>query len=445
MDKNSYRLAITAIASSALTLGAVYAHQKWGESKPQLVQQKKFSSSSYDSELIDEQLARNITFLGKEGVDRIRDSKIVVVGAGGVGSWVATMLVRSGVGKVRIIDFDQVTLSSLNRHACATLEDVGKPKVDCIARYLNKVAPWVEIEPVVSLWTKDTMDLLLFDGQLPTYVIDCIDNIDTKVDLLDYCYNRLKVPVISSMGAGCKADATRIQIGDLSTTIEDSLSRSVRNRLRSRGIKTGIPVVFSTEKPGKAKLLDLDESLVDQGPVDQLSVLQDFRVRILPVLGTLPAIFGLTIATHIIATLGGYNSVVDPVQGGYSLTGKNRPKLYENALQGLVGQIARLNWPMEGDSKIPMSIVDSEYLIEEVFKGKSVISGEGSRLVFSIWDPTKPVYDLENVVLMTTQQQRVHEQQILRPRIKPEQFYSKQIISVAEQRMKMEKWYRTFR
>lgn len=117
------------------------------------------------------------------------------------------MLVRSGVGKIRLIDFDQVTLSSLNRHAVATLADVGTPKVFALRKHLEQVAPWVDIEVRNELWNKEKGDALL-TGE-PTIVIDCIDNMETKVDLLHYCHSR-GIQVISSMGAGCKSDPTRV-------------------------------------------------------------------------------------------------------------------------------------------------------------------------------------------------------------------------------------------
>jgi tRNA A37 threonylcarbamoyladenosine dehydratase len=159
--------------------------------------------------LILEQLARNRIFLGHEGLAKVRGSFIVVVGCGGVGSWAATMLVRSGVGKIRFVDFDQVTLSSLNRHAVATLADVGTPKVLALRKHLEQVAPWVEIDARNELWNQQNGESLL-DGN-PTFVVDAIDNIDTKVDLLYHCKTR-GIPVISSMGAGCKSDPTRVSL-----------------------------------------------------------------------------------------------------------------------------------------------------------------------------------------------------------------------------------------
>lgn len=111
--------------------------------------------SDYAEELVREQLARNYAFLREDGVSRVRAASVVIVGCGGVGSWTAVMLARSGVAKLRLIDFDYVTLSSLNRHATAALADVGTPKVQCIARALRAIAPFVQVDPRVELWRGD--------------------------------------------------------------------------------------------------------------------------------------------------------------------------------------------------------------------------------------------------------------------------------------------------
>jgi tRNA threonylcarbamoyladenosine dehydratase len=254
----------------------------------------------YDEELVLEQLARNRAFFGDNGLNRIRNGFVIVVGAGGVGSWAATMLARSGVGatplaemwidvgRIRVIDFDQVTLSSLNRHASATLGTVGTPKATSLCSFLTTIAPFITYEPIIDLWTTETAETLLSGN--PDYIIDAIDNIDTKVDLLAYCHQH-NLKVISSMGSGCKSDPTRVQIGDISETIEDPLSRSTRRGLRAKGIEKGVQVVFSTEKPTKegARLLPLPDEEFAKGKVDELSSLPNFRVRILPVVGMSPS------------------------------------------------------------------------------------------------------------------------------------------------------------
>ncbi|KAJ3062278.1 hypothetical protein HDU98_001828, partial [Podochytrium sp. JEL0797] len=146
--------------------------------------------------LIREQLSRNYSFLGEDGMSAIRDSFVVVVGVGGVGSHAAHMLVRSGVKKIRVIDFDQVSLSSLNRHAVAVHKDVGTSKVECLKRHFGEIAPGCVVEPVVELFSIDVAEKVLAGN--PDYVLDCIDNIKTKIDLLKYCHDH-NIKVISSM------------------------------------------------------------------------------------------------------------------------------------------------------------------------------------------------------------------------------------------------------
>ncbi|KAK9446911.1 uncharacterized protein V1518DRAFT_377765 [Limtongia smithiae] len=388
----------------------------------------------WDPVLIDEQLARNRIFLGDEGLAKVRKAFVIVVGCGGVGSWAVTMLVRSGVGKLRIIDFDQVTLSSLNRHASATLEDVGIPKVESLRRFLEKVAPWVEVETHIELWRKESAAEML--RGTPTIVVDAIDNIDTKVDLLEYCY-RNRIEVISAMGAGCKSDPTRIQIGDISGSIEDPLARATRRRLRMRGITTGIMTVFSSEKPApdKVTLLPLDQKTFEKGKVDELSVLHDFRARILPVLGTMPGMFGLALATHIITHIGGY-----PV--GEYIIGRNRVKTYDSVLHNLAGQKMRL----EGSQKLPLDMDDVGYIIEEVFRGRSVVSREagGNRVALTKWDPAGD-WTSKNVVLMSKEEAKVHEERVLKGGTRLEDAYPPEVHELVRKRFEEEKWYSRFR
>ena len=122
------------------------------------------SDTEYAEHLVREQLARNYAFLGEEGVARVRRASVVIVGCGGVGSWAAVMLARSGVARLRLIDFDYVTLSSLNRHATAGLADVGTPKVQCVARALQGIAPFVQVEPRIELWRGGTDGADLLEG-----------------------------------------------------------------------------------------------------------------------------------------------------------------------------------------------------------------------------------------------------------------------------------------
>ncbi|MCJ1358104.1 MAG: hypothetical protein MMC33_008102 [Icmadophila ericetorum] len=420
----------------------------------------KARKGDYDEELIEEQLTRTSTFLTPAGLSAIRSAFVVVVGLGGVGSHCTAALARSGVSRIRLIDFDQVSLSSLNRHAVATLADVGTPKVACIKRRLEAVSPWVRWECFNEIWRETEAGRLLtgWDGdksKKPDFVVDAIDNIDSKVALLKYCYQH-NIKVISSMGAGCKSDPTRVLVGDISASTEDPLSRSTRRRLRAFGISEGIPVVYSTEKPGpgKASLLPLTQEEFQKGNVGELSVLPDFRVRILPVLGTMPAVFGLTIANYIITEISGY-----PHE---TTNGKCREKVYEDVLRNLQGLEERLA-KSEGEDvvglRIPVSKDDVGYLVDEIFHGKSVISGLSTRLALVRWRKPSGRYRMDqkwegqkfsklkliDLVCVTKEEALVHEKEILRGGRLPEEVYEAEVLELVRKRVEEERELEKYR
>lgn len=384
-----------------------------------------------DKDLIDEQLSRNAAFLTSEGLEKVRSAFVIVVGVGGVGSWVATMLTRSGIGRLRIIDFDQVTLSSLNRHAVAELGDVGISKVQCLKDHLADVAPWVHVEPCSELWQLSEAERLLAGN--PSFVVDAIDNLQNKVDLLHYCHTH-HIPVVASMGAGCKADPTRTHIADISATAEDPLSRTTRRLLRLKGVTSGIPTVFSSEKPDprKAKLLPLPEEEFAKGGVGELSVLPDFRARILPVLGTMPGIFGLTLATHILTTIAGYPT--EPVLQ------KNRSSLYSRIAMDLNQQ----NLDLFGVSGASLDANDVAYLMEEVFRGKSAVSGIYSRVTLTRWKRSGPLSS-QNVVCMNREEAKHHLDHVLRPDRDPHEVYPREVIEAINRRFEQDRYYSHFR
>lgn len=411
----------------------------------------------YDDDLILEQLARNRVFLTDDGLAKLRKAFVIVVGCGGVGSHATAALARSGCGRLRLVDFDQVTLSSLNRHAVATLADVGTPKVQCLRKRLEQITPWTHFDCRNQLFGESTADTQLEaweDGHRPDFVIDAIDNIDSKVALLHYCATH-KLPVISSMGAGCKSDPTRVFIGDISASTDDPLSRQTRRKLRMRGIKDGIPVVFSTEKtgPGKAQLLPLPEDEFMKGAVGELGVLPDFRVRILPVLGTMPAVFGLCVANHIMLEISGYPHEYLPSKG--------RDKMYDGILAQLQGSEERMARHHGLDPlglRLPITSDDIGYLVEEVYRGRSVVSGLGSRLALVRWrKPTGDWIDtstpgqktaklsLDDLVCMTKDESIKHEKTVLQQGQTLEEVYSEDVIKQVAIRQDEERQYRAQR
>jgi len=339
--------------------------------------------------------------LGEDGVKKIRNAFVIVVGLGGVGSAASTMLARSGVGRLRLIDFDLVTLSSLNRHANATLADVGTPKVLTAKKYFKRIAPWVKVEARNDLFSLTDADELL--GGSPDWVLDCIDNITTKLHLLKYCHST-GLKVFSAMGSASKSDPTRIQISDISNTFEDPLARSVRRRLRLEGISSGIPVVYSTEKPNeRTALLPLPEEEFLKGSVGELSSLESFRVRILPVLGPLPGIAGHAMAAHVITTLAQFPTRPLPV--------KNRTKLYK----GIWNQLSALEQRLSGSNKICFSEDDIAYLFEDLHMGRSIVSPSftvTSRPVLMRWNRHLSL-SWSNVVCFDREEGQKHETRCL--------------------------------
>jgi tRNA A37 threonylcarbamoyladenosine dehydratase len=188
--------------------------------------------------------------------EKLENSFVVVVGLGGVGSHAVNMLARSGVSRLRIIDFDQVTLSSLNRHAVATMEDVGLSKAEVLKRTLLKIVPWCDIEAIAEMFKGEAADRLL--GGKPDFVLDCIDDVSTKAELIAYCVNN-GIKVLTSMGAGGKADPTRIRIASLADCIHDPLASKIKWKLKKHNVQSeDVLSVFSIEKP-LVELLPLDE------------------------------------------------------------------------------------------------------------------------------------------------------------------------------------------
>lgn len=322
---------------------------------------------------------------------------------------------------------------------------------DCRNELFDISAADVLLEP----WTFVGADY----GRKPDYVLDCIDNITSKVDLLHHCYSQ-SIPVISSMGAGCKSDPTSVVVGDISLSTDDPLSRSTRRRLKVLGIPTGIPVVFSTEKPGpgKASLLPLPEEEFQKGEVGQLSVLPDFRARILPVLGTMPAVFGYTVANYVICQISGYPT-------DYSVGRKGRDKMHESiltTLQGLHDRLAKVEIGKDFCGlRIPVSKDDVAYLVEDIWKGKSGVSGLPNRLALVPWErPTggfrpDPEWEkegqklmpmaLQDLVCMTKEEATRHEREVLLEGKPVQEVYNEDVLQRVKQRKQETEYYEKFR
>lgn len=217
------------------------------------------SALTDSTELRLEQFSRNRQFFGEEAQAKIERAFVVVVGVGGVGSHAAHMLARAGVARLRIVDFDNVSLSSLNRHAVATRADVGTPKVLALKRALAGIVPSCVVEAVQAVFEASRADELL--GGSPDMVLDCIDDKDTKLALLDACY-RKGLRVVCSLGAGGRADPTRICIADLAAVRGENLSAALRLIMRRDGLCGfhGIPTGSARRRAGDTRDKDKDKA-----------------------------------------------------------------------------------------------------------------------------------------------------------------------------------------
>lgn len=359
-----------------------------------------------EDDIIKEQLTRNVQFFGLPGQKEISKSFVVVVGLGGVGSHAAHLLLRSGIGKLRIIDFDLVSLSSLNRHAVATRLDVGLPKADVLASHFKHILPETQVEACNTMFTADTQDALLSGN--PDYVIDAIDNIDTKVALLAACYKK-NIKVLCVAGAGAKADPTRLKIVDLQDSTIDPLARSVRHRLkRHHDITTGISVLLSTERPRCGLVFSGEEGT---SPLDY-QVVPGFRVMTIPVLGTTPAVFGMAAAAHVLCDLADAPITPEPLF-----------RIQALALKTQFDRIEQREIDRYGNSDgLQIDGAEVEVLVRELWRGKSAradSNSQGSENVFisrnighlalTRWDASRPA-TIDNLVLLTKEEADQHDE-----------------------------------
>lgn len=191
------------------------------------------------------QFSRTELLLGKESMEKLKNSKVAVFGIGGVGGYTAEALVRSGVGTLDLIDDDKVCLTNINRQIFATRKTVGKYKVDVAEERLHDINPDAVINTHKTFYMPDTAEQ--FDFSQYDYIVDAIDTVTGKITLVVNA-DKAKIPIISSMGAGNKLDASAFEVADIYSTSVCPLARVMRTELRKRKIKR-LKVVYSKEKP----------------------------------------------------------------------------------------------------------------------------------------------------------------------------------------------------
>lgn len=188
---------------------------------------------------------RTEMLLGKDGVEALKSSAVIVFGVGGVGGYAVEALARAGVGHIAVVDSDNVSESNINRQIIATETSVGRKKVDVIEERIHSISSDIEVEKFDIFFENDTKSKIDFTKY--NYIIDAIDSVSAKIILAE-CARDAGVPIIASMGTGNKLDPTAFRVTDISKTKVCPLARAVRTRLRKVGINH-LKVVYSEEEP----------------------------------------------------------------------------------------------------------------------------------------------------------------------------------------------------
>jgi tRNA A37 threonylcarbamoyladenosine dehydratase len=232
-------------------------------------------------------MSRTQLLLGDEPIQALTKKHVLVVGLGGVGGICAEMIVRSGVGKITIVDADTVDLSNANRQIPALHSTAGKLKSEVMAERLKDINPQLEII-VKSIYIKEELTQALLDEAHYDYAVDCIDTLSPKVFFIKGCLDR-NIPIVSSLGAGGKLDPSQVVITDISKTYQCNLASYVRKKLHGLGIYKGLTVVFSAEKVDQSKIIETEKAYPKKSIIGTMSYM--------------PTIFGCMAASVVIRGL----------------------------------------------------------------------------------------------------------------------------------------------
>ena len=197
---------------------------------------------------MEDMFSRTELLIGKENIEKLQNSKVAVFGIGGVGSYVVEGLARAGIGNFILVDSDDVSISNLNRQIIATTKTIGKPKVEVAKDRILEINPNANVTIYKEFYKPDNR--VPFENDI-SYIVDAIDTVTAKIDLIEEA-ERLKIPIISSMGTGNKLDPTKFEVTDIYKTSVCPLAKVMRKELRDRGIKK-LKVVYSKEEPIKIK------------------------------------------------------------------------------------------------------------------------------------------------------------------------------------------------
>ncbi|KIA89286.1 tRNA threonylcarbamoyladenosine dehydratase [Kaistella jeonii] len=229
-------------------------------------------------------LERTELLIKGNGIEKLQNANLLIVGLGGVGSFAAEFLARAGVGKMTIVDGDIVDITNINRQLPALHSTIGKSKVEIVAERLLDINPKLELLKINEFLNPEKMEEVI-DSQKFNYILDCIDSVTPKVTLL-LMARRRKIKVVSCMGAGGKVDPAKVMVRDISKTYNCFLAKQVRKRLKKENIDKGIRCVFSNE-------IQSEESL-------EMTDGANYKRSFYGTISYIPAIFGLYAAAEVI-------------------------------------------------------------------------------------------------------------------------------------------------
>ena len=234
-----------------------------------------------------EWLQRTELLVKEEGIERLQSANILIVGLGGVGSFAAEFLVRSGIGNLTIVDGDTVDITNINRQLPALNSTIGKNKTDVVAERILDINPEINLKKINEFLEPERMEEILTQKKFD-YVLDCIDSLSPKLALIITC-KRKKIKLVSAMGAGGKTDPSKVMVRDISKTNNCFLAKQIRKKLKKEQIHKGFRCVFSTEIQDENSLKMTDGS--------------NYKKSFYGTISYMPAIFGLYAAAEVIRFL----------------------------------------------------------------------------------------------------------------------------------------------
>ena len=234
-----------------------------------------------------EWLQRTELLIKEEGIERLQSANILIVGLGGVGSFAAEFLVRSGIENLTIVDGDTVDITNINRQLPALNSTIGKNKTDVVAERILDINPKLNLKKINEFLEPERMEKILTQEKFD-YVLDCIDSLSPKLALIITC-KRKKIKLVSAMGAGGKTDPSKVMVRDISKTNNCFLAKQIRKKLKKEQIHKGFRCVFSTEIQDENSLKMTDGS--------------NYKKSFYGTISYMPAIFGLYAAAEVIRFL----------------------------------------------------------------------------------------------------------------------------------------------